>query len=467
MRSRLLVVAIVSALLMSACGSRVNNNSSGNNAQQSNNEVNGPASNGGPGGTTSGTTPGNGFGSLPSPCGPGDAKGATDVGVTDTEIRIAVVTDEGGPKPGLDKGMHDTMDAFVGWCNDQGGVNGRKLVLDFLDAKLLDYRGQVKAACGQDLALVGGLAALDDTGAQDGVDCGIVNVPGAAVSPAQLTAPNTVQPAPAHPKRWLVAPARWVAKTYPGVEKKAGAIWSNFPTIEAISRKQRQGLSSIGYDFVYTDKANVSETNWAPLVLAMKNQGIEYFTLTSSFEEIVPLQTAMDQLGFKPKVTELESNYYNRKYPADAGAVADGSLVHVTVWPFEDADKNPAMQQYLATLERYVPGSQPEALGVQAFSAGLLWATAAKKLGSNVTRASLLQELRNIHEWNGGGLHGKTDPGTGTGSTCFVMMEIKQVNGEWGFVRRYPLEDADAEVYKAGNGMACPPASEAVATVEG
>jgi ABC-type branched-subunit amino acid transport system substrate-binding protein len=467
MRSRVLVMTTVGCLLLSACGSRVSGSAGGAPGATELGDRGAPSV---PSSGSGGPSPGAAsqtFGSLPSPCGPGDAKGATDVGVTDAELRIAVVTDEGGPKPGLNKGMHDSMDAFVGWCNDQGGINGRKVALDFLDAKLLDYRGQVKAACGQNLALVGGLAALDDTGAQDGVECGIVNVPGAAVSPAQLTAPNTVQPAPAHPKRWLVAPSRWVAKTYPGVEKKAGAIWSNFPTIEAISRKQRQGLDSIGYDFVYTDKANVSETNWAPMVLAMKNEGIEYFTLTSSFEEIVPLQTAMDQLGFKPKVTELQANYYNRKYPADAGAVAEGSLVSVTVWPFEDADKNPAMQQYLETLERYVPGSQPEALGVQAFSAGLLWATAAKKLGSNVTRASLLQELRNIHEWNGGGLHGKTDPGAGTGSTCFVMMEIKQVDGEWGFVRRYPLEDADAEVYKAGNGMACPPASEAVAAVEG
>src|SRR5204862_5081986 len=129
---------------------------------------------------------------------------------------------------------------------------------------------------------------------------------------------------------------------------------------------------------------------WAPLVLNMKNMGVKYFTLVSSFEEVVPLQASMDQQGYKPQVTELQTNYYNTKYPDNAGATADGTLIRLTTWPFEEADKRPAMSQYLAQLKKAVPDSQPEQLGVQAFSAGLLWATAVKTLGSNGTRPALL-----------------------------------------------------------------------------
>jgi hypothetical protein len=106
-------------------------------------------------------------------------------------------------------------------------------------------------------------------------------------------------------------------------------------------------------------------------------------------------------------------------------------------------------------------------LGVQAFSAGLLFATAAKKLGSNLTREGLLAELKNTHTWDGGGLHGVSDPGGNRPSTCFVMMEIKEVDGQHKFVRRYPLEDKDAEVYQSGNGMACPPFNEGMAELKG
>src|SRR5262249_48199837 len=102
-------------------------------------------------------------------------------------------------------------------------------------------------------------------------------------------------------------------------------------------------------------------------------------------------------------------------------------------------------------------------LGVQAFSAGLLFATAAKKLGSNLTRDGLLAELKKVHEWDGGGLHGVSDPGNNKPSTCFVMMEIQDSK----FVRKYPLPDKDAEVYKAGKGFSCPPFNEAEAVLKG
>ena len=45
------------------------------------------------------------------------------------------------------------------------------------------------------------------------------------------------------------------------------------------------------------------------------------------------------------------------------------------------------MQMYLDALEAGVPGALPEQLGVQAFSAGLLFATAAKAAGAPMRSA--------------------------------------------------------------------------------
>jgi ABC-type branched-subunit amino acid transport system substrate-binding protein len=185
----------------------------------------------------------------------------------------------------------------------------------------------------------------------------------------------------------------------------------------------------------------------------MKNQGVSYMTLTSSFEEIIPLQNEMALQAFEPEVTELEVNFYNAKYPEQAGAVADGTFVRLTAFPFEEADRNPATAEYLRALEAAVPGSQPELLGVQAFSAALLWATAVKDLGSNVTRTGLVEKLSEIHDWNGGGLHGTSDPGLNEPSPCVIVMKVE--NG--GFVREYPTEDDDPDVYRDGNGFDCSP----------
>jgi hypothetical protein len=172
----------------------------------------------------------------------------------------------------------------------------------------------------------------------------------------------------------------------------------------------------------------------------------------------------MGAQGFQPEVTELETNFYNAKFPQlakEQGAEIGNTYVRLTTWPFEEADQRPAMRSYLDTLEQYVPGAAPEQLGVQSFSAGLLFATAAKAAGNDLTRDRLLEELANIHEWDGGGLHGVTDPGNNTPASCFVMLAVSYD----GFPRRYPLPDADKEVYDAGKGMACP--TDAAVTLTG
>jgi ABC-type branched-subunit amino acid transport system substrate-binding protein len=199
----------------------------------------------------------------------------------------------------------------------------------------------------------------------------------------------------------------------------------------------------------------VGETNWGPLVLRLKDEGAKYFTLTSSFEELVPLLKEMSAQSYSPEVIELETNFYNAKFPQlakEQGAPLDAAYVRLTTWPFEEADQRPAMAEYLKVLEDGVPGAEPEQLGVQAFSAGLLFATAAKAAGNDLTRDRLVEELGKIHEWDAGGLHGVSDPGAVEGSPCFVMMKVS----DSGFERVYPLPDEDKDVYDKGNGMACP-----------
>jgi ABC-type branched-subunit amino acid transport system substrate-binding protein len=446
----LIAMVTALALLAGACGTRLSDQEI-EAAAGSQNGPNTGASNASPF-----TTPNGGatFGTIASPCGPGDAKGATDVGVTDTEIRIVTIADPANTaKPGLNQGVFDSMRAFEKWCNDQGGINGRKLVVEQRDAALFEYATQVKYACENAFSLVGGIGALDDLGAQAQVDCGLPNVPAAAVSALQTGADFTFQPLPNPTNSYNAGPAKWDVRNYPDAVKKAAALRSKLSVTENQSNRLIEAYEQVGFDFTYIDAAAIGETNWAPLVLSMKNQRVSFMTLTSSFEEIIPLQNEMALQGFDPELTELETNFYNAKYPEQAGAVADGTNVRLTAFPFEEADRNPATKAYLDALEAAVPGSQPELLGVQAFSAGLLWASAVKQLGSNVTRTGLVDQLSNVHAWNGGGLHGTSDPGNNVPSPCFLIMKVE----DGGFVRKYPSQAADPDVYRSGNGFDCAP----------
>ena len=118
------------------------------------------------------------FGTMASPCGQGEAKGATQQGVTDTSITIGFGDDAGYPAaPGLNKEMSDAMRAMIKWCNDQGGINGRQIIGNYRDAAIMNVANVMTEACAQDFMLVGQGWSLDSAQEQIRVGCKMASVP--------------------------------------------------------------------------------------------------------------------------------------------------------------------------------------------------------------------------------------------------------------------------------------------------
>ena len=124
---------------------------------------------------------------------------ADDVGITGTEIRLAVIADVDTPvAPGVFKASVDAMNAWAKVVNKAGGIAGRKVVIDFIDSKLNpnETRNAIIKACADDFAMVGG-EALFVNNVDDMVACknaagkaiGIPDVPGLALDPAQQCSP--------------------------------------------------------------------------------------------------------------------------------------------------------------------------------------------------------------------------------------------------------------------------------------
>jgi ABC-type branched-subunit amino acid transport system substrate-binding protein len=463
MHPRVRTVAAVTigtlALLAAGCGTRVKTETTASDGG-----LGSPQNVASPGGTTVGGAAEAGgpslFGTIESPCGQnttGAPLPASATGVTADSITISTISDPGGPKIGLNQGVFDSMVAFTDWCNAQGGVNGRKLVLEQRDAKIFDYKNQVLAACQDSFALVGGIGVVDDQGVDDAEACGLVNLPAAAVGAKASTAVRTYQPLPFDPDKYPTGSAQWVKKNHPDVVAHAGSFYSSLPLVDYQNQRWVEGYKEVGFDFKERTASSVNEPNWGPLVVQMQNAGVKYLTLTSSFEEVIPLQKEMNLQGYKPDVFELETSFYDQKYPdqaAQQGVDTSNTYVRLTVWPFEEADTNAAMRSFLDAMEQSLPETQPTELGVQAFSAGLLFATAAKKAGPNLTQDALIAALKEIHAWDAGGLHGPADVGAKQPAICFIMLKV--ADGK--FSRVYPMPDTDKAVYenKLRPGMACP-----------
>jgi ABC-type branched-subunit amino acid transport system substrate-binding protein len=367
------------------------------------------------------------------PCGPGTAHGATDTGVDDRTITIATIADVGGVRPNLFLGNWQAMDAFVAFCNSLGGVNGRQLRLVKLDSALFDQRAQTILACDSAFALVGSAAALDGAGAQSGADCGIPDIPAFSAEPQHASASNVVQPLPNPPDSYPVGPGRYLAQRFPDAVKHAAMLYSSVGVTLVQARRQMESYQGVGFRFVDQVPFDVVSADFGSIV-AKLHQPLGYVYVQGELTDLISVQQALAARGIKPTIVDAGQQAYDPAYVKQGGAAVEGTYVLATTVPFSEAASSPEMQRYLHWLAVTHPGAQPTALGVQGWSAGLLFADALKSLGSNVTRAGLLDALRNIHHWDGNGIHIPTDPGGNRQLGCFMYLQVR--SGQ--FVRAFP-----------------------------
>lgn len=424
------VVALLTALVLvlAACGSRSDDDTAANDDEPSTED-------GGDGGSATGAGD--------TPCGEGDASGATDTGVTDDAISIGTIQDVGGQlRPDLMIGPRQAMEAFVAYCNSLGGINGRELVLETYDSAVLEHSRAAGEACAANLfAMVGSASAQDNQGAQQIVDCGLVDVPTFTATPDHADADNMVQPIPNPTYEYNSGPCRYIAEEYPEAVESAAVTYVEFPVTQIIADRFQEACGDVLSFESSQGTSPVGQNNWEALLASIEDEGAGYYTHWGEKEDLAQALTTMDQQEFRPEVIDVGPQFYDPGLLELAGPSADGTLVWLGVVPLEEVDDNPEMQLYFEWLEREFPGAEPTALGVQTWSAGLLFATGVKALGNEVTRQALFEELSGVHEWDGDGLHFPADPGANRAAHCFLYMVVE--DGE--FTRSYPDEGFDCD----------------------
>ncbi len=388
-------------------------------------------------GTTAATTAGTAaaaagpgdFGDLTGVCGPGDAKGATDQGVTDTEITVGTASDPGAQQaPGLNQELFDAADAFVSWCNKAGGINGRTLKLNKHDAKLFEVGPRMVEACQTDFMLVGDGMALDSMGVQQREKCGLAQIAAYTVSQEAGRSKDSIEAMPNSDRgAHLLALLRSLKEKDPEAIQHFGMWNSDFASITPTGNRTRVAAEFLGYKMVdYETLPSQGVDNYRPYVEKLKAAGVQVFIDYHSPVNMIQAFKAMADVGYYPKYVLLEGNFYNQSMITEIGAGLDKTtmLVNAITWPFELADQNPATAQFIQILKDN-GGFAPKALGVNAFSAWLLWAQSATACGSDLTRACVMQKATAVTDWTGGGLHVPFKPGQTTemNSECVGLVQ--------------------------------------------
>lgn len=403
------------------------------------------------------------FGDMEQPvCGGGDfAVDPAEAGGSPDVLRIGVPTDRSAQlRPGLNKEMWDASQAFAEWCNEAGGIGGLQIELVDMDAALFDVEAAMSKACDSVFALVGGGLAQDQLmfSGNDGTDfhkCGLIDIPGFNNSEEKSNSNGQVQPIPnpgsSTANTWLAD----FAELYPEEASKWIVMWGDLPSLESV--KDRYQAAAADVDGVEVMPAisypPIAVDDWTPYAERLKASGATSFSWVGEPGNMLAFLNAARIAGWKGRAI-VETNMYDPSV-TDAGSFTEGVVVKTAFHPLEEADKWPAVQQYLDLIDT-VPDGKVGALGMQSISAWLLFATAANACGEEndgvLDRTCILTEAASVGEWTGGGLHSRQEPqrfDEMVASECLMLLTVK--NGE--FVRLYPELGGDGD---DGEGFHCP-----------
>ena len=415
-RKRALAGMICLALVMTACS---RGDSDGDSADDSSTT------------TAAAQTASADFGTLTDVCGPGEGTGGSgggSQGVTADSIKVGTFSDPGfSGRPGLNQELFDSAEVFTQWCNDLGGINGRTIDLTLRDTALTNVQARMVEACAEDFFVVGGGAVFDNIAVEDRLECTLPMIPGFMVTPEARDSELFINPQPSPPGAIQIGDYRWLGKKYPAATKKIGILTGDIQTTVKVAEDDRKFVEDeLGWDVVYSDRYPAAgQVSWSPYVEAMKDKGVEGLIWVGEPENFAKLQLAMADGAFTPDFIRSSPNQVDPRLTDIAGSALKGNTF---IWsgnvPFNEAADNPGLTKYLELFEEYKPDAKTEAfLGVNAFSAWLLFAQAAKECGADLTRRCVYDNAKKVHEWTGGGLHAPSDPGANKGSGCYLVLK--------------------------------------------
>lgn len=377
--------------------------------------------------TTTKATSSTDFGTMPSPCGAGDARGATQQGVTDTTITVGYGDDAGyAASPGLNKEIADAMKAMIKWCNEQGGINGRQVVGKYYDAAILNHANVMTEACTQVFMLVGSGFALDGAGEPARINCKLAAVPTYTVSPNFANASLMIQPSPNPVDYYGAGNAFLLAQKFPNEVKKAGIFEGNFAATIDSADKAKIAYTQAGWNFLDDCRLQYSiagEANYLPFLQRLKDCGAEVVYFSGSPAPI--FQNVLDaakQLNWNP-IWATEANAYTDQFAKwNTSGNANNVYTRMTYYPFEQADQHPATAKYMELVK--ANGGAISLLGAQTTAAFLLWGQGAKDCGSNLSSTCVLENLSKVHSFDAGGLQSPTDPGANKPGDCAMVLKL-------------------------------------------
>jgi ABC-type branched-subunit amino acid transport system substrate-binding protein len=388
---------------------------------------------------------------------PGQTTGGTgsssqsQSGVSGGTITIGGFFDISGP---IDSSVErDTVRAYMQGINAAGGINGRKVQYLWCDSK---YDASAAHSCAEYLisqhvlAVVGLTAPLGENNEIGTLTAAGIPVIGGLGTPAEYT--NSLAfPVSANFYRYgaaLADEARAIGAKHPAV-----VVLADVPWVKPVEANLLNRLAADGIQYTDVEEVSATQANYTATVFNLQHShhgpssggaqpgytcppggsGCPDYVIAAldpfSYHRLFD---AMEAASWYPHVLGAGLDKFNVQRSYDKEIYGAHSLVPF-LSPY-DHQSNPTVRQYLGSVEHYYPG-QFQALDIytqHAWTAAMVFAAAAKAAGSNLTQATLIQQLQSLHNFQTGW---SVPLSYGTGAHdpnhCFTYTLDQAPRGSW------------------------------------
>jgi ABC-type branched-subunit amino acid transport system substrate-binding protein len=353
---------------------------------------------------------------------------ADTTGLTPTSVTVGNVSTL---YAGLFEGALVGTRAYAAYVNSQGGLNGRQLLVDSYDDGYqgLPNKQETEEVTQKDFAAVGGFSLQDSYG--ETVLAADQAVPNVTVSLDQTAAdlPNSFSPDPGA-IGWPTGALMYFKSKYPSYVTHAATLVADQPSAIVKWSGEQSAMQSLGYDVVYDQQFDITQTDFTQNVVAMKQDGVKILFLEQMPENYAAaVIKALTQQDFHPVVVFGASTYSSALISASGGAAAtDGDYLYqgFSLYLGEDASALPSVNTFLTWVQKVSAGFKPDLYTLFGWLSAELFSQAFTAAGKDPTRGSVLQQLRKITAFNGNYLAATANPAGKVPAYCYVMAQVVQ-----------------------------------------
>ncbi|TMK57926.1 MAG: hypothetical protein E6G60_16330 [Actinobacteria bacterium] len=333
------------------------------------------------------------------------AGAASAPGVSAKQVVVGLVNPSSGAFGSQFAAFVDGAKARVYIANKDGGINGRKIKLIVKDDAGDPTRSKNEylgfANDGKVFGIIAGSFWVD-VAAQQLADKGIPVV-GWGFTPSYKKYPNffghSAAAATTDETQGADTIAKWAKSK--GATKMATLAFSD-PYGPPAQRVQTKIFEKLGGKNVVTVlDLPLQNADYTAVIQRIKDSGADYINAGFNQSNVVAFGKALAQANIHPKVTLLGQGYQEDILKA-LGSAGEGISFALEFAPFEL--KLPPHARYLAGLKKVAPG---ETRGIQSMIGWMSLDAFLKGLevaGKNPTWESFITNLRNVHDYDAGGL---------------------------------------------------------------